>query len=127
MLASLDDFGWAFSHTTPSLLSRRRACSCRRYRRRWYRRLELDDDGGLSYQQTLLKQIGVKRLVERCGRLGGQLGVHILQHEPLGADLYAALGSTQIQQRYPLVGPAHLGRQDTSIQVDHKALHHQAL
>src|SRR3712207_31814 len=36
---------------------------------------DLGDDRGLSYEQATLEQVGVERLVERFGRLGGQLGV----------------------------------------------------
>ena len=36
---------------------------------------DFGDDRGLSYEQATLEQVGVERLVQRFGRLGGQLGV----------------------------------------------------
>ena len=55
---------------------------------------DFGDDRGLSYWQAAREQLGVKRLVQRFGRLGGQLGVDVPQHDPLGADL-RAFGSAQ--------------------------------
>ncbi len=39
---------------------------------------DFGDYCGLSYEQATLEQVGVERLVQRFGRLGGQLGVDAL-------------------------------------------------
>ncbi len=39
---------------------------------------DFGDDCGFSYEQATLEQVGVERLVQRFGRLGGQLGVDAL-------------------------------------------------